>query len=172
MNRVRQGLAVAFALLASSLCSGCFLWQGSYKMDIVPAGVVIPQLKQLNIIVAEDIRVSEALRDEATYEDLLDEQAIRGYASFVVYKPVPEGWELVNEQSTNKRIKYRVKRDAIKIQFPHSIIKKSGMTQYTIVVLALYADGYRLKEVRHADLDAKLKHVLNVTSVDLALREK
>jgi len=170
-NRLGRLLTVAVAASALSFATSCSLFVGSYDMKISPVGNVESQLQSLYVIVSQEEDVAEPLLSPSRYQELLEEDRIRKYTTFVQYQPEGGSWRQVyTGDSQSEYVTLKVKEELIKVKVSHNLIKKSGMTQFNVIVLAFFgSEGFEVAKVDHITLDDKADQVLQVSGGSLSL---
>lgn len=170
-NRVGRVLAVALIAGAASLSSGCGLLPKYYKMQIRPTGNVASQLQSLYVIVSPKEVVAEPLLSASKYGELLQEDRIRRYTSFVQYQPEGGTWKQVYAaQNPNEYITYKVDDENIKLKINHKLISKSGMSEFNVVVLAFFGSGgFEQVTADHLALDSNKDQTVQVSGGSLSL---
>ncbi|MEZ5978979.1 MAG: hypothetical protein R3F34_12250 [Planctomycetota bacterium] len=175
LTRVRRPIVAALMLATCLLSTGCNLFKDTtYTMDVVPVGSVEEQLQSLYVIVAPRDEVAEPLSDRSRYSELVDEDRIRRYTSFVQYQPDGAGsWRDNYTGNQSSYVKYAVKGDTIKIKVEHALIDKGSSTIFNLVALAFFGkEGFQVETISYSDLNASADYVLQVGSGTLSLRPK
>ena len=177
MNHRVGRFTTVLVLLAASVSGGC-LFGGSYKMKISPSGTgsVASQVQSLYIIVGPKEELAEPLLTKSRYKDLLEEDRIGKYTSFVQYQPVEPKtadeprWKLLFAGTPSEYVEHEVDEDSIKVKIGHDLIKKSGGKEFSLVVLSQLGNGtFEQVTVHHASLNDKAKQVVTVSGGSLQL---
>ena len=171
-NLLGRVLTLALAACVASLTPGC-LFPGGYKMEIRPTGNLESQLQSLYVIVSPREEVAEPLLTASRYRELLEEDRIRKYSTFVQYQPEAGTWkQTFVGPNQSEYVTLKVDEELIKVKVSHKLIKKSGMLQFNVVVLAFFgSEGFEQVTVDHVTLDSKADQVLQVSAGSLSLQD-
>jgi hypothetical protein len=171
-NRVGR-LLTAAVLSSAAFGSGCALFGGSYSMEIRPAASAPFQPQSLYVIVSNKADVQEPLLSSSKYGDLLDEQLMRRYTSFVQFQPTDAGsWKQVFQGNQSGFVEYEIDGETIEVTVSHELVEKSGMSEFCVVVLAFFGSGgFEQITVNHTSLDASASQVVEVGGGSLSLRD-
>ncbi len=175
-NRVGRMLTCALAVSAASLGTSCGLipwFGGGYSLEVQPAGNVASQLQSLYIIVSPKSEVQEPLLSSTKFGELLDEDRMRKYTSFVQFEPLEAGsWKLVFQGNQSAFVEHEVDEEVIHLSIDHELIEKSSMSEYCVVVLAFFgSEGFEQVTVNHTSLDANAEQIVEVGGGSLSLRD-
>lgn len=171
--RTLRGVLAAVVVVLASACASLNPFGGEYELDIGSTGNVASQLQSLYVIVSPKEHVQEQLQSSSKYGELLDEERMRKYTSFVQFEPLETGsWKLVFQGQQNGFVSYEIDEDKIQVEVDHDLIKKAGFTEYCLVVLGFYgSEGFEQVTVNHTSLDAEAEQVVEVSGDKLTLRD-
>jgi hypothetical protein len=168
-----SGVLVAALACLGSACAALNPFGGEYELDIGSTGNVASQLQSLYVIVSPKEHVQEQLQSAAKYGELLDEDRIGKYTTFVQFEPLETGsWKVVFQGQQNGFVSYEIDEERIEIEVDHDLIEKSTFSEYCLVVLAFYgSEGFEQVTVSHTSLDAEAEQVIEVSGDKLTLRD-
>ncbi len=170
MDRVARSLAKAL-LTAALVAPGCGLLPKSTTVEVRPTGDLTAQLQSLYVIVAPKDAVADALATPSKYKDLLQEDRIRKYTSFVQYQPDGTSWRQVYAgQSKSEYVEHEIDEDLLEVNVNHKLLDRSKAIEYALVVLGFFGSGgYEQVTVDHGALDESEDQVVNVSGGSLTL---
>jgi len=174
----RRGRASWWGTLALIACvlpltTGCGLFVGKYKMEIRPTANLESQLQSLYVIVSQREQVAEPLLTASRYRELLEEDRIRKYTTFVQFQPEGGTWkQTYTGPNQNEYVTIKPDEELIKIKISHKLIDKSGALQFNVVVLAFFgSEGFEQVTVDHIALDSNADQVLLISAGSLSLQD-